>query len=412
MLRIICVLLSNFILMDFGFANAAESSIQAVEGKENQSTVAEVQDAKKILDSAQEKLQQEVTLEEQVVAKVVATENGEKKLVDSHEAHKGSFGARVFKKMPSVASSVIIKSYDDKGKFVGIVLIERGRPPLGKALPGGIIRYEETCEDCVCRAARDECGLNVQNMKQFHIYSCSDRDPRTHMIDVVYIAQCTEHIPSAGTDAKHAYVCPINEIPWDGLAFDHAQILKDFLEFELGKDNKDLKYGSGSPIDDRKEREEKDLKEISKSAYRPPLLTATVIIEVYEKDVFKGIVMIERGLEPYGKALPGGPVQYGETVQYAAKREIKEECNLDVQDVKQFHVYDALNRDPRRRCLDAVHISRCDNVTPEAGSDAAKLWVCPLDKIPWNELVFDHAEILRDYLLWRKGTFSGQLIDF
>ena len=119
--------------------------------------------------------------------------------------------------------------------------------------------------------------------------------------------------------------------------------------------------------------------------------------------------MIERGLEPYGKALPGGPVQYGETVQYTAKREMKEECNLDLTDVKQFRVYDSINRDPRRRCIDAVHISRCDNVIPQAGSDAAKLWVCPLDKIPWNELAFDHAEILRDYLVWREGAFHQHL---
>ncbi|MFQ6723071.1 MAG: NUDIX domain-containing protein [Opitutales bacterium] len=397
MWKVIGALLVFSLSVNYGFTNdvkektISEKSPQVVSANENQEAVPvsiETKDLKtEVKNISLEKIEDNKT----------------------YEDSKGSFRERVFKKTPSLASSVIIKVYN-QGKFMGIVLIERGRPPLGKALPGGIIRYEETCEDCVARTARDECGLNIQNMKQFHVYSSSDRDPRTHMIDIVFTAQCTEFIPSAGTDAKHAFVCPINEIPWDRLAFDHAQILKDFLEFELSKDNKDLKQDLSFPtIVDKKEREEKDLKEISKNAYRPPLLATTVIIEVYEKDMFKGIVMIERGLEPYGKALPGGPVQYGETVQYTAKREMKEECNLDLTDVKQFRVYDSLNRDPRRRCIDAVHISRCDNVIPQAGSDAAKLWVCPLDKIPWDELAFDHAEILRDYLVWREGAFYQQL---
>jgi len=393
MRKVICVLLLSS-LFNYGFSNnekektTSENTPQTVTISANQkdiNTIVEIKDLK---------------------AETIALQPEEYKASDGN---KGSFEERIFKKTSSLASSIIIKVYH-QGKFMGIVLIERGRPPLGKALPGGIIRYEETCEDCVTRTARDECGLNIQNLKQFHVYSNSDRDPRAHTIDIVFTAQCTEFIPSAGTDAKHAFICPINEIPWDHLAFDHAQILKDFLDFELSKDNKELKYDLTFPaIMNKKEREEKDLKEISKKAYRPPFLATTVIIEVYEKDTFKGIVMIERGLEPYGKALPGGPVQYGETIQYTAKREMKEECNLDLTDVKQFRVYDSINRDPRKRCIDAVHISRCDNVIPQAGSDAAKLWVCPLDKIPWNELVFDHAEILRDYLIWREGAFHQHL---
>ena len=390
MLKTICTLFVFFLSINYSFANGAKG--KTVSEKTSQAVTANQKPTDKTKKDHSES--KDLKIETEVV---------------KNEDNKSPFIERVFKKTPSLASSVIIKVYN-QGKFIGIVLIERGRPPLGKALPGSIVRYEETCENCVIRAARDECGLNIQNMKQFHIYSSSDRDPRMHMIDIVFTAQCTEFVPSAATDAKHAFICPINEIPWDRLAFDHAQILKDFLDFELGKDNKDLKYDLPFPtIANKKEREEKDLKEISKKAYRPPFLTTSVIIEAYEKDVFKGIVMIERGLEPYGKALPGGPVQYGETVQHTAKREMKEECNLDLTDIKQFRVYDAINRDPCKRCIDAVHISRCDDIIPKAGSDAAKLWICPIDQIPWDELAFDHAEILRDYLIWREGSFHQQL---
>lgn len=395
MLRIICVLLMFFSLIHWGQADDANVKIL----EESKLLKSVTQEPKQFVES------DVVKAENKQIDNQASLSNQAEDAKDN----KVCLGKRIFKKTPSLASSVIIKVYD-KEKFIGIVLIERGRAPLGKALPGGIIRYEETCEECVFRTARDECGLNVQNMKQFHVYSSSDRDPRTHMIDIVYTAQCTSFTLSAGTDAKHAYVCPINEIPWDKLVFDHAQILKDFLEAELSKDRKELKQEVASvSIANKKEHEEKDFKEISKAAYKPLALTTSVIIEFYEKGVFKGIVIIERGLEPYGKALPGGPVQYGETVGYAAQREMKEECTLDLTDMKQFRVYDAIKRDPRKRCIEVIHVARCNNIKPVAGSDAAKVWVCPLDKIPWDELAFDHAQVLRDYLIWRDGDLKNLL---
>ncbi len=49
--------------------------------------------------------------------------------------------------------------------------------------------------------------------------------------------------------------------------------------------------------------------------HKPPILTTTAIIEIYETGQFKGIVLIERGKAPFGKAIPGGKVEYGETVE-------------------------------------------------------------------------------------------------
>lgn len=46
--------------------------------------------------------------------------------------------------------------------------------------------------------------------------------------------------------------------------------------------------------------------------HNPPILTTTAIIEVYDQENFEGIVLIERG-----KAIPGGKVEYGETVEVA-----------------------------------------------------------------------------------------------
>ena len=77
----------------------------------------------------------------------------------------------------------------------------------------------------------------------------------------------------------------------------------------------------------------------TKPAHTPPILTTTAIIEVFENGQFQGIVLIERGKAPWGKALPGGKVEYGETVENAVRREMMEEVNLPLEDLRQFHVY-------------------------------------------------------------------------
>ena len=149
-------------------------------------------------------------------------------------------------------------------------------------------------------------------------------------------------------------------------------------------------------------REAQDFEHKSKQAYRSPALTTSVIVEVYKQNECHGILLIERCNPPYGKALPGGFVEYGESIEDAARREIKEECGVSITDLQQFHVYSLPNRDPRFHVVDMVQCARTDNV-PEAGSDASKAFVCPFDKIPWKELTFDHSKIIQNYLDWKNG---------
>jgi len=139
-----------------------------------------------------------------------------------------------------------------------------------------------------------------------------------------------------------------------------------------------------------------------KAAHCPPILTTTAIIEVYDCDQFTGIVLIERGKPPFGKAIPGGKVEYGETVENAVRREMMEEVHLDLQDVKQFHVYSDPSRDVRHHSVEVTHIAKAFGL-PAAGDDAAKAFVVKIDDIPWNELAFDHAKILHDYLDYKNG---------
>src|SRR5262249_30288013 len=98
--------------------------------------------------------------------------------------------------------------------------------------------------------------------------------------------------------------------------------------------------------------------QIVKPIYRPPVLATTAIIEVFEEGNFKGIVLIERGKAPFGIAIPGGKVEYGETVENAVRREMMEEVNLELNDLKQFHVYSDPARDFRHHTVEVTHVAK------------------------------------------------------
>jgi 8-oxo-dGTP diphosphatase len=143
--------------------------------------------------------------------------------------------------------------------------------------------------------------------------------------------------------------------------------------------------------------------------HKPPILTTTAIIEIYESGQFKGIVLIERGKAPFGKAIPGGKVEYGETVENAVRREMLEEVNLNLNDLRQFHVYSDPSRDFRHHSVEVAHVAKAFQ-DPKAGDDAAKAFIVKLEDIPWTELAFDHAQVLKDYIDWKNGNDSTVLL--
>jgi ADP-ribose pyrophosphatase YjhB (NUDIX family) len=109
----------------------------------------------------------------------------------------------------------------------------------------------------------------------------------------------------------------------------------------------------------------------------------------------RGIVLIQRKNPPYGWALPGGFVDYGESLEDAAIREAKEETSLDVMLMRQFHTYSDPKRDARGHTITTVYMARAEG-TPKATDDAAGIGIFRKDDLP-EEMAFDHREILRDY---------------
>lgn len=130
--------------------------------------------------------------------------------------------------------------------------------------------------------------------------------------------------------------------------------------------------------------------------YRNPVPTVDGLIVSSGK-----ILLIKRNAAPFrgSYALPGGFVEYGETLEQAVLREIKEETGLDTQISHLIGVFSAPNRDPRRHTISVAFALEILRGTPKAGDDAAAAEFFALDELP--PLAFDHAEIIAK---WRQET--------
>ncbi len=125
-------------------------------------------------------------------------------------------------------------------------------------------------------------------------------------------------------------------------------------------------------------------------SYRNPFPTVDIIIEMSG-----GIVLIERRNEPFGWALPGGFVDYGETLEQATVREAMEETSLSVSNLRLVGCYSDPARDPRLHAISTVYAATGEGI-PRAADDAANLEIFPLSALP-AKLCFDHAKIVADY---------------
>lgn len=129
--------------------------------------------------------------------------------------------------------------------------------------------------------------------------------------------------------------------------------------------------------------------------FQSPFSTVDTII-----DIKGAVVLIKRTNPPYGWAIPGGFVDYGESLEDAATREALEETSLKVEDLKQFHTYSYAKRDPRFHTISTVFTATATG-TPKADSDAADVGIFRENELP-EQMAFDHRQILDDYFKSKK----------
>jgi len=125
---------------------------------------------------------------------------------------------------------------------------------------------------------------------------------------------------------------------------------------------------------------------------RNPVPTVDIIIEYQDQ----GLVLIDRANPPHGWALPGGFVDYGESLDAAAIREAREETGLTVTLLGQFYTYSDPRRDPRQHTITTVYVAQGFG-PPRAADDARSLAIFTPEQLP-PVLAFDHRLILAEYL--------------
>ena len=126
-------------------------------------------------------------------------------------------------------------------------------------------------------------------------------------------------------------------------------------------------------------------------AYRNPVPTVDIIIEVGDR-----IVLIERKNPPLGMAIPGGFVDYGESIEAAAVREALEETGLEVEIRYLLGCYSDPSRDQRLHTISSVFVAKAQG-RPVAGDDAKDVVLVDPENVGFR-LCFDHERIIGDYL--------------
>ncbi|NOZ58932.1 MAG: NUDIX hydrolase [Euryarchaeota archaeon] len=128
------------------------------------------------------------------------------------------------RKAPALAVDIVIE--------VGsrIVLIRRRYEPFAGswALPGGFVECGERVEEAAVREAREETNLNVEVKELLGVYSAPERDPRGHVVSICFIARGEGELRGRD-DAAEAGLFSPREALGLSLAFDHAEIIKDYL---------------------------------------------------------------------------------------------------------------------------------------------------------------------------------------
>lgn len=131
-------------------------------------------------------------------------------------------------KQPSITVDAIIP------KLSSILLIKRKKEPYKDtlALPGGFIEYNETAEQAIIREVFEETSLKIQVVDILGVYSDPQRDPRGHVMTIVFISKIHGGKELQGDDAKEIDWVKLKDVDKIKLAFDHSLIIKDYKNWK------------------------------------------------------------------------------------------------------------------------------------------------------------------------------------
>jgi 8-oxo-dGTP diphosphatase len=115
-----------------------------------------------------------------------------------------------------------------------VLMVRRKKDPfIGQlALPGGFVNEGETAEDAMKREAMEETSLEVEPIDILGVYSDPRRDPRKHILTVVFVGIIVGGSGKAGDDAASIEWVELADIEKQQIAFDHATILRDYKKWK------------------------------------------------------------------------------------------------------------------------------------------------------------------------------------
>ncbi len=115
-----------------------------------------------------------------------------------------------------------------------ILMVRRKKDPFKGhlALPGGFINEGETAEEAARREAIEETTLEVEPIEILGVYSDPKRDPRKHIMSIVFVGIIVGGSDKAGDDAESIEWVELGTIEKQEIAFDHAQILRDYKKWK------------------------------------------------------------------------------------------------------------------------------------------------------------------------------------
>jgi ADP-ribose pyrophosphatase YjhB (NUDIX family) len=114
-----------------------------------------------------------------------------------------------------------------------ILLIKRKNDPFKDhlSLPGGFVNEGELVEDAAKRETWEETSLTIEPIEILGVYSDPNRDPRGHVLTVVWVAIVVNGVARANDDSIEVQWVSLNDIDSTRLAFDHKQILLDYIQW-------------------------------------------------------------------------------------------------------------------------------------------------------------------------------------
>lgn len=145
---------------------------------------------------------------------------------------------------------------------------------------------------------------------------------------------------------------------------------------------------------------------------RPGLTVDCVVFGLDESDL--KVMLIQRKLSPFkGEwALPGGFVRLNESLEDAARRELREETGVEQVFLEQLYTFGDIDRDPRDRIVTVAYyaLTNLAEHPVQAATDASQAVWCLVSNLP--SLAFDHQKILDVALTRLKGKVRYEPIGF